>query len=225
MVGRVRPLTGQSASQRHGFGPRGWWRALGLACPDTFLQVRQRRRHARLQEHFGIALATPDHQRRTMIRTLKTGAFIAGGFRDPLAVGLLVVQSAGRKQFSSFKRNFAKIDGLILQVAPLIYKLSAVAHVNDVEVIAAGFWANLVLVVVAVPARTPPIAVTTAVIHFRRSVFLDVNDPKVRSAVSVAGCLDEHLYPCRVSVLQAGKRQAIRAVLMLQQPDELRRRV
>ena len=88
---------------------------------DAFPKVGQHRRHARLQQYFGVPLASPHHQRRAMVRTLEARAFVAAGFQEPLLVGLLVVERAGGQQLGRLKWDFSELHRLIAQVAPLIH--------------------------------------------------------------------------------------------------------
>src|SRR5487761_2798791 len=121
---------------------------------NLFLQIRQRRHHARLQQHLGVTLAPPYHQRGAMIRTLEARASIAAGFHEPLLVGLLIVERALGQQLARRKRNPPEFHRLIPHVPPLADVMPPIAHLDDFKVIAAGLFLLFIVVAITTPSPT-----------------------------------------------------------------------
>ena len=55
-----------------------------------------------------------------MIGTLETRAFVTGGFRQPLLIGRLAIQRAGRQDFTVLNRQRPEFHGVVIRVDPLI---------------------------------------------------------------------------------------------------------
>ena len=216
--GSVDPRVHELPGQRHGIRSRGGRRGLRLARFDPLLQIRQRRLDARLQQHLRVALAPPDHQCRAMIRSLEARAFVSACFQQPLLVGLLIVERAAGQQFARQDRDLAELGRPVLHVAPLSHVMPPVAYLDDLEVIMVRLF-----VLVFVIAVTPQSVRTGIIIFLRAAGFLDVNDAQMHRATRALRRLHEHLCARRVGGFQSRKRQSVRAVLVFEQPRDLRR--